>query len=58
MVAMVCNLAEKVDEYPLNPGSLSIGYVPIGTAKKTLYSVAGCLLFRGCLSIEVNGRIV
>ena len=23
-----------------------------------LYGVVGCLLFRGCLSIEVNGRIV
>ena len=23
-----------------------------------LYGVAGCLLFRGCLSIEVNGRAV
>ena len=23
-----------------------------------LYRVAGCLLFRGCLSIEVNGRTV
>ena len=26
--------------------------------KCLLYGVAGCLLFRGCLSIEVNGRTV
>ena len=31
----------------------------IGTAKTVhLYGVAGCLLFRGCLSIEVNGMAV
>ena len=26
--------------------------------KHLLYKVAGCLLLRGCLSIEVNGRTV
>ena len=36
MVAMVCNLAEKVDERPLNPGSLSIGYVQLGPQKKII----------------------
>ena len=30
----------------------------IGTAKTVRYGVAGCRLFRGCLSIEVNGRAI
>ena len=30
----------------------------IGTTKTACYRVAGCLLFRACLSIEVNGRTV
>ena len=38
-------LAEKVDKCSLNENC-------------SLYKVAGCLLFRGCLSIEVNGRTV
>ena len=49
MVAMVCNLAEKVDEYPLNPGSLSIGYVPIGTAKKNIIQCSGMSAIQGLL---------
>ena len=40
---------------PLVWGSLRL--VPI-SAKGLLYRVAGCPLFRGCLSIEVNGRTV
>ena len=52
---MVDNLAVKVDKCPLNRGSLCT----VGTAKNCpLYGVAGCPLFRGCLSIEVNGRTV
>ena len=42
------NLAEKVDECPLN----------WDCEKCPLYGVAGCPLFKGCLSIEVNGRTV
>ena len=37
-------------------GSLSIACVQLENCP--LYRVAGCLLFRGCLSIEVNGRTV
>ena len=39
-------------------GSLSIVHVELGPQKCPLYGVAGCPLFRGCLSIEVNGRTV
>ena len=43
-------------------GSLSIVCVQLGPRKVSvipwLYGVAGCPLFRGCLSIEVNGRTV
>ena len=46
---MVDNLAEKVDGCPLNRGSW---------VNCPLYGVAGCRLFRGCLSIGVNGRTV
>ena len=38
------NLAEKVGEWERE--------------KCPLYKVVGCLLFRGCLSIEVNGTTV
>ena len=38
-------------------GSLSITCVHMGP-NCPLYRVAGCPLFRGCLSIEVNGRTV
>ena len=44
------NLAEKVDECQLNRGHYR--------EKCRLYGVAGCPLFRGYLSIEVNGRTV
>ena len=37
------------------PGLVSIVCVQLGVHKKhLLYKVAGCLLLRGCLSIEVN----
>ena len=40
-------------------GSLSIACVQLGPRKlSVIYGVAGCPLFRGCLSIEVNGRAV
>ena len=47
------NLAEKVDECALNRGRkvLLVGHCP-------LYGVAGCPLFRGCLSTKVNGMTV
>ena len=41
-----------------NSGSLSIVCLQLGPRKCPLYGVAGCPLFRGCLSIEVNGRAV
>ena len=46
---MVENPVEKIDECPLT------GVVEYCCP---LYGVAGCPLFRGCLSIEVNGRAV
>ena len=49
---MVDNLAEKVKECAKS-GSLSIDW---DQESCPLYRVPGCLLFRGCLSIEVNGR--
>ena len=36
-------------------GSLSIACVQLGQRKCPLYGVARCPLFRGYLSIEVNG---
>ena len=40
-------------------GSLSIVHLYNWDREKCpLYGVAGCLLFRGCLSIEVNGMTV
>ena len=39
-------------------GSLSFVYIQLGLQKCRLYGVAGCPLFRGCLSIEVKGRTV
>ena len=52
------NLAKKVDDCP------RIGIVKYLFAYNwdrescPLYGVVGCPLFRGCLSIEVNGRTV
>ena len=54
---MVDNLAEKVGKCPLNPGQVLLTY-NWDRKKCPLYGVAGCLLFRGYLSIEVNGRTV
>ena len=40
-------------------GSLSIVCEQLGPRKvSVIRTVAGCPLFRGCLSIEVNGRTV
>ena len=55
---MVDNLAEKVDECPLNQGRLVLLAYNWDHENCLLYGVAGCLLFRGCLGIEVNGRTV
>ena len=49
---MVENPAEKIDECPLT------GVVEWDRENCPLYRVAGCPLFRGCLSIKVNGRTV
>ena len=52
------NLAEKVDECPLI-GVIEYCLRTIWDRENCpLYGVAECLLFRGCLSIEVNGRTV
>ena len=52
----VDHLVEKVDKCP---GSLSIFFAYNWDREKCpLYGVAGCPHFRGCLSIEVNGRTV
>ena len=51
------NLAEKVDECPLNRGHLKDWY-NWDHESCPLYAVVGCPLIRGCLSIEVNGRTV
>ena len=55
---MVDNLAEKVSECPLNWGRSVLFAYNWNGEKCLLYAVAGCPLFRGCLSIEVNGRTV
>ena len=55
---MVDNLTEKVDECPLNRGRCVLLAYNWGRENCPLYGVAGCPLFRGCLSIEVNGRAV
>ena len=52
------NLAEKVDECPLNRGCGVLFAYNWDCKNCLLYGVAGCPLFRGCLSIEVNGRTV
>ena len=57
---MVDNLAEKVDECPLNWDRRVLLVYMYNWDRKNcrLYGVVGCLLFRGCLSIEVNGRTI
>ena len=53
------NLAKKVDECLLNRGRrVYIACCNWDRENCPLYGVAGCPLFRGCLSIEVNGRTV
>ena len=55
---MADNLAEKVDECPLNLGRLVLLVYNWDRENCLLYGVVGCPLFRGCLSTEVNGRTV
>ena len=55
---MVDNLAEKVNDCPLNRGRWVLLAYNWDHESCPLYRVAGCLLFGGCLSIEVNGRTV
>ena len=55
---MVDNLAEKVDECPLNWGREVLLVYNWDPQNCPLYGVVGCPLFRGCISIEVNGRTV
>ena len=55
---MADNLAEKVDECLLNRGRLVLLAYNWDHENCPLYGVAGCTLFRGFLSIEVNGRTV
>ena len=52
------NHAEKFDECPLNRGRLVLLACNWDRENCPLYGVAGCPLFRGCLSIEVNERVV
>ena len=56
--AMVDYLDEKVDECPLNQGRSVLLAYNWDCKNCPLYEVAGCPLFRGCLSIEVNERAV
>ena len=55
---MVDHLDEKVDECPLNRGRWVLLAYDLDRENCSLYGVAGCPLFRGCLSFEVNGRAV
>ena len=52
------NLVEKVDKCPLNRGRCILLVYNWDRENCPLYGVAGYPLFRGCLSIEVNGRTV
>ena len=56
--AMVDNLAKKVDKCPLNRDRYVLFAYNWDRESCPLYGVARCPLFRGCLSIEVNGRTV
>ena len=56
--AMVDNLAKKVDECPLNCDRYVLFVYNWDRESCPLYRIARCPLFRGCLSIEVNGRTV
>ena len=52
------NLAEKVDECPLNRGHCVLFAYNWDCENRPLLGVVGYPLSRGCLSIEVNGRAV
>ena len=54
---MVDNLAENVNKCSLNRGCYVLFTYNWDRKNRPLYGVAQCPLFRGCLSIEVNGRI-
>ena len=56
--AIVDNLAKKVDECPLNRDRLVLFAYNWDRESCLLCGVVTCPLFRGCLSIEVNGRTV
>ena len=53
---MVDNLAEKVDECPMNWGRYVLLMYNLDPENSLLYGEERCPLFRSCLSIEVNGR--
>ena len=53
---MIDNLALKVDECPLNRGHKVLLAYNWDRENCPLYGVVGCPLFRGCLSIKVNGQ--
>ena len=55
---MVDNLGEKVDEFLLNWGHWVLLTYNSDSENCPFYGVAGCLLFRGCLSVEVNESAV
>ena len=56
--AMVDNIAEKVDKCPLNQDQYVLLAYNWERENCSLYGVVGCLLFRGCLNIEVNAWTV
>ena len=59
VVTMVDNLAEKVDDCPVSRVvEYCLRAIDREKCPLTLYRVAESPLFRGCLSIEVNGKIV
>ena len=55
---MVDNLAKKVGKCPLNCDRYVLFAYNWDRESCSLYGVARCPLFRGCLSIGVNGRTV
>ena len=55
---MVDNPAEKINRVSANRGCWVVLAYNWDRENCPLYGVAGCPLFRGCLSIEVNGRTV
>ena len=55
---MVDNLAEMVNECPLNRGRWVLLAYNWDRGNCLLYGVVGCPLFRGYLNIEVNGRAI